>query len=174
MWSASWVLNPTENKRDFPTANSHLSEARDMHLDHIAPLALIPLLFGLADAREQQVFSAGHAELQIIGRNHTQPWSLLVSLDLDTASCVVLQPLELAQPHHSLQSPDDVQVIPKSSSSFDGMAIEGEGTIEILALDQGRIWSTVNEMCDHVEFEYFSDHATLAEYEVVWRITGFL
>jgi hypothetical protein len=143
-----------------------------MHLDHIAPLALLPLLVALADAREQQqVLSAGHAAPQVIGRNQTQPWSLLVSLDLDTASCVVLQPLELTQPHHALQSPDDVRVIPKSSSSFDGMAIEGEGTIEILALDPRLIWSTVNEMCDHVEFEYFSDYATLAEYEVVWRIT---
>jgi hypothetical protein len=138
-----------------------------MFLGRFCHLALIPLLFGLADAREQHVFSTSHAEPQIIGRNITQTWSLLVSLDLDSASCVVLQPLELTQPHRSLQSTDDVQVIPKSSSSFDGMAVEGEGTIEILALDQDRIWSTVNEMCDHLEFEYFSDHATLAEYEVV-------
>jgi hypothetical protein len=141
---------------------------RDMQLHHVV-VALIPLLLPLAEAREQQVFSVGHTEPQTIGRNHTQPWSLLVSLDLDTSSCVVLQPIELSQPHRSLQTPDDVQVITKSSSSFDGIALEGEGIIEILALDQGTIWDTVNQICDHVEYEYFSDHATLAEYEVVCK-----
>jgi len=129
--------------------------------------ALVSLLLSFADARKQHVFSLGDVARQVIARNHAQPWSLLLSHDLDTNSCVVLRPIELAQPHRSLQTPDDVQVISKSPCLFDGTDLEREVTIEILALNKDMLWAKANEMCAHLEYEYFEDYATLAEYEVV-------
>jgi len=129
--------------------------------------ALVSLLLSFADAREQHVFSLGDVARQVIARNDAQPWSLLLSHDLDTNSCVVLRPIELAQPHRSLQNPDDVQIISKSPCLFDGTDLDREATIEILALNKDLLWAKANEMCAHLEYEYFEDYATLAEYEVV-------
>jgi hypothetical protein len=150
-------------------ADCQIGSPVDMRLAAVI-VGLLPLLLPSVQGREQQVFSISDVERQIsntITRNHAQPWSLLLSLDLDTSSCVVLQPVELAQPHRSLQASNDVQVISKSPSRFDGTDLEREATLEILALDETVLWAKANELCSRIEYEYFSDYATLAEYEVV-------
>jgi len=117
--------------------------------------------------REQHVFSLGTAHEQTLPVQHHQPLSLLLSQNIVTSNCIVLQPPELAQTHKSIKEFGDVFILNKSSPDVQEMECAEENTLEIFGYNQPSIWMKVSELCSTIDYKYSTEIATLAEYEVV-------
>jgi len=120
--------------------------------------------------REQHLFSLDTLETvreQTLTVQHHQPWSLLLSQNIVTSNCVVLEPPDVAQTHKSINGFGDVVILNKSSSNGPGVECAEKNTLEILGFDQRSIWMKVSELCSTIDYKYSTEIATLAEYEVV-------
>jgi len=132
-----------------------------------ASLFLIALSLPLLSAREQQVFSLDHRQVQTITLHHHQPWSLLLTRDTATSDCVIVHPPELAQKHRLIKDKGDVLIINKTLSRVDGIECLKEHTLEIIGFDKRIVWTKTNELCSSIDYQYFGNDEPLAEYEVV-------
>jgi hypothetical protein len=117
--------------------------------------------------REQHLFSLETAHKQTLPVQHHQPWSLLLSQNIVTSNCIILEPPELAQTHKSIKEFGDVLILNKSSSNERGTECAEENTLEILGFDQRSVWIKVSELCSTIDYKYSTEIATLADYEVV-------
>jgi len=117
--------------------------------------------------REQHLFSLETPHEQTVPVQHHQPWSLLLSQNIVTSNCIVLEPPELAQTHKSINELGDVLILNKSSSNEQGTECAEENTLEILGFDQRSLWMKVSELCSTIDYKYSTEIASLAEYEVV-------
>jgi hypothetical protein len=123
--------------------------------------------------REQHLFSLDALEAaheQTLPIQHHQPWSLVLSQNIVTSKCVVLQPPELAQTHKSIKEFGDVFILNKSSPDVQEMECAEENTLEIFGYNQPSIWMKVSELCSSLDYKYSTETATLAEYEVVYVV----
>ena len=134
---------------------------------HGVSLALISLFLPLHYAWEQHVFSPDDSHIQTITPQRHQPWSLLITYNINSFDCVVLRAPELAQTHRAIRNRGDVLVIKKSPSTFDGMDGVQESTLEIIGFDERILWTTTSSFCASIEHSHFSEEEELAEYEVV-------
>ena len=130
-------------------------------------LSLIALFLPLLAAREQQIFSVDYAQVQTITPQHHQPWSLLLSQNIETSNCIVHKAPEYAQFHRSIKEPGDVVVINKNPSSLDNLENVKEFTLEIIGYDSRTLWTKTSELCSSIDYQYFLEVEEFAEYEVV-------
>ena len=127
--------------------------------------ALLAFFLPLLNAREQQLFSLD-SKVQTFVPEHHRPWSLLLSQNIESSTCVILSSPEHTQSHKSIRNPGDVVVINKSSSSVDGVEGVIENTLEIVGFDRRVLWSKAGELCTSIEDQSFTAVDT-TEYEVV-------
>ena len=130
-------------------------------------LSLVALFLPLLSAWEQQVFYVDYPQVQTITPQHHQPWSLLISQNIETSNCVVHNAPEPAQVHRSIQKPGDVVVINKAPSSLDNFENVNEYTLEIIGYDNRTLWAKTSELCSSIDYQYFLEVEEFAEYEVV-------
>ena len=131
-------------------------------------LSIIALFLPLLSAWEQHVFSVDYSQVQTITPQHHQPWSLLLSQDIETSNCIVHKAPEHAQVHRSIKKPGDVVVINKAQSSIDNLENVKEYTLEIIGYDSRTLWIKTSELCSSIDYQYFLEIEDFAEYEVVW------
>ena len=137
-------------------------------------LLFLTLFTFVLDAREQHIFSLDTLETvleQRISLQHYQPWSLLLSQNVSTSNCIVLQSPALAQTHKSIKEFGDVLVLNKAPSNVRGGECVEDSILEILGFDQRSIWMKVSELCSTIGYKYSDDIAPLAEYEVVYSLS---
>jgi len=134
-------------------------------------LLFVALSVSAIDAQRQQhhfsLDALESARKQTLTIPHHQPWSILLSQNIITSECVVLQPPELAQTHKSIREFGDVFILNKSASDVKPFECAAENTLEILGFDQRSVWMKVSEWCSTIDYKYSTEIATLAEYEVV-------
>jgi hypothetical protein len=134
---------------------------------HELSLSLITLFLPLLSAWEQQLFSVDYLQVQTIIPQHRQPWSLLLSQNIETSNCIVHKAPEHAQVHRSIKEPGDVVVINKAPTSLDNLENIKEHTLEIIAYDNRALWIKTSELCASIDYQYFLEVEDFAEYEVV-------
>lgn len=120
--------------------------------------------------RQQHFFSLDALETareQTLPIQYHQPWSILLSQNVITSNCVVLEPPELAQTHKSIHEFGDVLILNKSSPNVLCAECAEKNTLQIIGFDQRSVWMKVSELCSTIDYKYSLETATLAEYEVV-------
>ena len=96
---------------------------------------LVTVFVPLLSVGEQRVFSVDYPKIQKITPQHHQPWSLVLSQDVDTSDCIIHKAPEHAQFHRSIKDPGDVVVINKTQSSLDNVEDVKEYIVEIIGFD---------------------------------------
>jgi hypothetical protein len=136
-----------------------------MKLTLLLSVAILPLIN--ARQNQQRPLSLNSLHIQSVDTHHSQPWSLLLSQNPTTSSCIVLSRPEQAQIHRSIKEPGDVLVINKTLSSVDGFEVVDEYVMEVIGYDQRVLWSTTSQLCSSISYDYPSTLEKYSEFEVV-------